>query len=59
MDIINFKNNIVNNGRCTKISKTGDVTIKVTGLGIGGSFTILFNHFNRKKEAHLLIRYKK
>lgn len=43
MDIINFKNNIVNNGRCTKISKTGDVTIKVNGLGIGGSFTILFN----------------
>jgi hypothetical protein len=43
MDIIDFKNKIINNGRCTKISKTGDVILKVNGLGVGGSFTILFN----------------
>jgi hypothetical protein len=43
MNIIDFKNKIINNGRCTKISKTGDVTLKVNGLGVGGSFTILFN----------------
>jgi hypothetical protein len=43
MDIQTFKDNIIKNGKCTKNGVNGDVNIKISGLGIGGSFAILIN----------------
>jgi hypothetical protein len=43
MSIEVFKKNILEKGKCSKKGVIGDVNIKINGLGIGGSLTILFN----------------
>jgi hypothetical protein len=43
MSIEVFKKNILEKGKCSKKGAIGDVNIKINGLGIGGSLTILFN----------------
>jgi hypothetical protein len=43
MSIEVFKKNILEKGKCSKKGVVGDVNIKINGLGIGGSLTILFN----------------
>lgn len=43
MGISDFKYNIIKKGSCGKNKTTGNVNIKINGLGVGGSFTILFN----------------
>ena len=43
MDISEFKQSIIDKGRCTKNGVSGNVNIKVHGFGIGGCFTVLFN----------------
>jgi hypothetical protein len=43
MTIDVFKQNILEKGKCTKKGIIGDVNIKINGLGLGGSLTILFN----------------
>lgn len=43
MDINEFRTDILRKGKCSKNGVIGDVNIKINGLGIGGSLTILFN----------------